>query len=123
MADPILVVDDDKKILKMLEFHLVSEGFDVVTAKNGDEFRLKALSEKPRLIILDIMLGTENGALIYNELLLSGLDRQIPVIFLTALAEDRPPSPAGPGHTYALYSKPFDSDKLVREIHSRLLVR
>ena len=116
--DPILLVDDDRTILRLLEFELMSEGFNVVTARNGEEFRSKALSGKPSLIVLDIMLGTENGALIYNELLLNGLDRQIPVIFLTALAEDRPSSPASPGHTYALYSKPFDSERLVREIHA-----
>jgi two-component system, OmpR family, alkaline phosphatase synthesis response regulator PhoP len=116
MSGKILVVDDDKAILELLRFELSSQGYEVVTAQNRDEFRAKALSEKPDLVILDIMLGSYNGAILYDEILGEGFDRRIPVIFLTALAQDRPPSPASPGRTYALYSKPFDPQQLLEEI-------
>ena len=115
----ILLVDDEEQILELLKFELNSEGFEVFTACNEKEFRHHALSEKPDLIILDIMLGDKNGPLIYDELLAKGLiDRSIPVIFLSALAEDRPPVPAMPGRTYALHGKPFESEELIREIRS-----
>jgi two-component system alkaline phosphatase synthesis response regulator PhoP len=112
----ILVTDDDKAILKMLEFKLQTSGYEVLTAENGEEFRRKAFEEKPDLIILDIWLGNQNGALIYDDILAKGFDSNVPVIFLTALAQDRPETPAASGRKYVLRGKPFDPDDLVREV-------
>jgi two-component system, OmpR family, alkaline phosphatase synthesis response regulator PhoP len=113
----ILVTDDDKAILKLLEYKLQTSGFDVITAQNDEEFRQKALTEKPDLLILDIWLGNQNGALLYDEVLARGFDPQIPVIFLTALAQDRPQTPASSGRKYILRGKPFDPDALIKEIN------
>ncbi len=120
MGQKILVVDDDPPILELLKFDLMSEGFNVVTAKNEMEFRNAVDNERPALIILDIMLGDKNGALIYNELLGKGLQRSTPVIFLSALASDQTPAPAAPGRSYALLGKPYDSEELIKEIRTML---
>ncbi len=115
----ILLVDDEVQFLELLKFELTSEGFEVFTACNEEEFRMRAFSEKPDLIILDIMLGDKNGPLVYDELLAEGLlDRSVPVIFLSALVQDRPPIPVTAGRNYALHGKPFESEKLIQAIRS-----
>ncbi|MBI4372271.1 MAG: response regulator [Candidatus Omnitrophica bacterium] len=116
MKRRILVVDDESSILELLRYKLSNRGFEVVTATNAWEFWGEALSAKPDLIILDIWLKGKLGTEVYNELLTNGLDSDIPVIFITALLEDRPPSHARPGIQYALYGKPFDFDELMKGI-------
>lgn len=116
----ILVVDDERDILWTLGQRLVKWGFQPAFAQNGYEFEQQALSEDFDLIILDIMLGEQNGTDLYDMLLTRGLNRNIPVIFLSALAGDRPHFPISPGSTYALRGKPFDADELLEDIN-RLL--
>lgn len=114
----ILVVDDDHDVLQFMKIRLEKWGFRVTLAKDGNEFRELVFKSQPNLIILDIMLGDENGAHIYDELVRRGLNKNIPVIFLSALANDRPESYAYPGRTYSLHGKPFEPEKLLAEIKS-----
>ncbi|MDP3920726.1 MAG: response regulator [Candidatus Omnitrophota bacterium] len=114
----VLIVDDEWAICELLADHLRDTNLRVISANNADEFREKAFSERPDLILLDIMLGNSNGVDVYNRLLAGGLDKNIPVIFMSALADGHPQDHAVQGRHYALYSKPFDTDNLVREIHS-----
>ena len=116
MKTKILLVDDEDDILELLKEWLMAEGFDVLLARNAEEFRESALTQKPDVIILDIMLGPENGIHVYDGLLHQGLDRKTPVIFLTGLAHDRPETHAVPGRTYALRTKPFNPDEIVKDI-------
>src|SRR5665811_2342578 len=60
MKTKILLVDDEKDIVEFLQYNLIQEGFEVITAYNGME-ALKMLSEKPDLVILDIMMPQLNG--------------------------------------------------------------
>ena len=56
MADKILLVDDEESIVESIEYALNQEGFDVVSAHNGQEALQKVQLEKPNLIVLDLML-------------------------------------------------------------------
>ena len=121
MRQRILVVDDEKPIRELLRHKLSVLGFEVVTAKNAKEFSDYALMQKPDLIILDIWLKDKMGHDVYNELLRTGFDKEVPVIFITALIQGEPRSPQMlPGKKYALYSKPFDFEKLAAEIQHLL---
>ena len=120
MKRRILVVDDEHSILELLRYKLSNQGFEVVTAANAWEFWCEALTIKPDLIILDIWLKGRLGTEVYNELLLNGLDSNIPIIFITALLEDCSPSHARPGVKYALYGKPFDFDELTKGVNCLL---
>ena len=116
-VDPrILIVDDDSEIYESLAELLASEGFEPVWAKNAEEFKAQAFSHKPALIILDILLGRDNGTQTYNKLLLEGFDRKVPVVFLSGLVENYGTAPVLPGRTYALHSKPFKYEELLRDI-------
>src|SRR4051812_20826437 len=102
MKGRILIVDDDEELLDILSVILKDAGFQVMTAQDAEEFHRLAFLEKPNLIILDIMLGDKDGTVIYQQLLMEGLDKNIPVLFLTALAHGSSVTPAQPGRTYAL---------------------
>lgn len=60
MKQKILVVDDEKDIVELLEYNLLRVGYKVITAFNGKEAQEK-LSENPDLIILDVMMPLMNG--------------------------------------------------------------
>ena len=116
MARRVLIVDDDWAILELLKFTLERAGYEVDVAQNGQEFREKAVASRWDLIILDLMLGDEDGARIHDELVKKGYDESVPVVYLSALAQDISPTPPRPGRHFALLAKPFDPDKLVQEI-------
>jgi two-component system, OmpR family, phosphate regulon response regulator PhoB len=76
----ILVVDDDPEITKLLDTYLTGEGFDVTVASNGAAALSAAASTEPELVILDIVLGSEDGREVLRELRLIS---DVPTIFLT----------------------------------------
>lgn len=87
MKIKILLVDDDKDIVEFLQYNLVREGFEVITAYNGME-ALKKLSEKPDLVILDIMMPQLNGYDVCKKIRTIPEYRLTPVIFLTAKSSE-----------------------------------
>ncbi len=78
----ILIVDDDKDILKVLEANLKFENYEVITAENGFEAYEKAKIENPDLIILDLNLPDIDGIQVCQKLREGDVD--IPIIMLTA---------------------------------------
>ena len=116
----ILVVDDDPAIRELLRFKLISQGYEVETAKTAEEFQSMAKESKYDLILLDIWLKGKFGTDTYCDLLEDGFDSKIPVVFVTALAQDSPPSHIKQGHQYSIYGKPLDLGKLMSDIRSLL---
>jgi len=88
MAKTILVVDDEKDILTELEFILRKKGFEVVTAVNGREALELVKKSKPDLIILDLFMPVVGGVQFGKELKASDETKNIPVILLTASADN-----------------------------------
>lgn len=85
MEKKILVVDDEKAIADILCFNLEREGYEVITAYDGQEAINKALTHNPHLIILDVMLPIKDGFQVLKEI------RQqigVPIIMLTAKEEE-----------------------------------
>jgi DNA-binding response OmpR family regulator len=76
----ILVVDDDQEITKLLEKYLSNEGYQVDVASNGALALAAASASEPELVLLDIVLGSEDGREVLRELRLIS---DVPVIFLT----------------------------------------
>lgn len=79
--ETILVVDDEKPIVEILQYNLEKEGYRVLTAFDGDEALQMVDSENPDLILLDIMLPGKDG---FTVCRLIRADRDIPIIMLTA---------------------------------------
>ena len=84
----ILVVDDEPDILEFLKYNLDREGYTVLTATNGQDGLQIAESEKPNLIILDIMMPKMDGVEVCRALRSNkDFDKTI-IAFLTAREED-----------------------------------
>lgn len=84
----ILIVDDDPDMLEIATASLVVNGFDVITASDGEEGFQRAKAEKPDLILLDVMMTTpEEGFVIAQELHADPDTKNIPVILLTSVSQ------------------------------------
>ncbi len=77
----ILVVDDEKPISDIIKFNLEKEGYDVVTAFDGEEALEKVTEEEPDLIILDVMLPKKDGLEVVREV---RKNYDMPIIMVTA---------------------------------------
>lgn len=85
MSQKVLIVDDEKAIVDILSFNLKKEGYEVVTAYDGEEGYDKALKEVPDLILLDIMMPKLDGLQVCRKL---REKINTPIIMLTARAEE-----------------------------------
>jgi two-component system, OmpR family, alkaline phosphatase synthesis response regulator PhoP len=84
----ILIADDEPDILEIIEYNLQAEGFEVITAKNGNEAIDKAKRHQPDLIILDIMMPGKTGMEVCNLLRQQPAFKNTLIIFLTALSDE-----------------------------------
>jgi len=85
MPQTVLIVDDEKRMVSLLQSYLAQEGYHVVTAFNGREALNVARSENPDLVVLDIMMPEMNG---YEFMRAHRAERDTPIIMLTAKVED-----------------------------------
>ena len=88
MNKKILVVEDDPIALRFARYTLLQEGYQVITAPNGLEGLRKAQTENPDLIILDIMLPGIDGFEICHRLRAEPETARIPILMLTAKAQE-----------------------------------
>ncbi len=86
-AKRILVVDDESDIIELIRYNLVREGYEVVTARNGEE-ALQRTSPPPALIILDLMMPVLDGFETCRRLKNDSRTSGIPVVFLTARSSE-----------------------------------
>lgn len=84
----ILIADDEPDILEILEYNLRAQGYNLVTARNGNEAIQIAKEVKPDLIILDVMMPGKNGFDVCSVLRLNPDLANTVIIFLTALNSD-----------------------------------
>lgn len=85
MPQTVLIVDDEKRLVSLVESYLTQEGYRVATAFNGKEALAVAEKENPDLIILDIMMPEMNG---YEFMRAHRAAHDTPIIMLTAKVED-----------------------------------
>lgn len=113
----ILAVDDEESILKLLRVNLALDGYEVVTASNG-ELALELLDEhRPDLVLLDIMMPDLNG---FQVLELIRLHSNIPVIILTARGEKETIRDALGLGADDYVAKPFSIQVLKARIQAKL---
>lgn len=115
----ILIVDDEESVRQLLEFQL-KERYFVMLAKNGKMAVETAYAELPDLIIMDIMMPEMDGAEAAHHLEKSPRTSDIPILFLSSLAEGIPSTQMGSSVNYRLLAKPFDKDKLYKMIDQML---
>jgi CheY-like chemotaxis protein len=119
-AKRILICDDDPVILRLLQVNLELEGYEVLQAHHGEEALEIAAAEHPDLIILDIMMPRLDGYQTAERLKASDGTKEIPVVFVSAKAQQ---SDIEKGKSYGVadyLTKPFDPTDLL-EIVERLV--
>ncbi|MBL0882023.1 MAG: response regulator [Chitinophagaceae bacterium] len=84
----ILIADDEQDILEIISYNLTKEGYEVYTAKDGNEAIEKAKQIHPDLIILDIMMPKKTGVEVCQILRSQPLFQDTLIIFLTALSDE-----------------------------------
>lgn len=87
MAEKILIIDDDLETLRLIGMMLQRQGYQTITAKNGDEGVALAKHELPDLIILDIMMPDVNGYTVAKHLRAEPVTSETPILMFTAKSQ------------------------------------
>ena len=109
----ILIVDDERDIVKALMIRLQTNGYEVVTAFDGAQGVFMAHKEKPDLIILDIRMPAGDGFSVAERLKSSMHTFTIPVIFLTGSPEKNAEEKAMALGARFYIKKPYDHEELL----------
>ena len=116
----ILLVDDEPSVVKMVSKRLEVEGFEVLAALDGHEGLQKAKTEGPDLVLLDLMLPKLNGYEVCAILKRDPLYQKIPIIILSARAQEKDEKEALHCGADAFLCKPFQSQELMGQIQTLL---
>ena len=116
----ILIVDDERDILKALMIRLQGAGYEVVTAFDGAQGIFMAHKEKPDLILLDIRMPAGDGFSVVEKLKHSPSTFSIPVIFLTGSPEKDSEERAMTLGARFYIKKPYDPEELLDAIKRAL---
>lgn len=120
MPKKILLVDDDSALVTLVGVKLKRAGYEVVTAFDGEEGLQKAKTEKPDLIILDIMMPKLDGQQVLDRLKQSEETKDISVIMLTSKDDPKDiiKSVAGAGAVDYIV-KPYIASDFLKKINSK----
>lgn len=122
--EKILVVDDEKDVVDLLEKRLSAENFEVIRASTGREAMERTRKARPHLILMDIVLPDMEGSEAVRQLAEDPLTKDIPVLFLSGIISKeeelaQPQINVG-GRLYKAISKPFAFEELLGEIRKVL---
>lgn len=113
----ILVVDDEASIVTMLAYNLKKEGYDVVTAEDGEVALEKFESEKPDLLLLDIMIPKMDGYEVCRKIREKS---NVPIIMLTARADEVDKVVGLEMGADDYVTKPFGNRELIARVKANL---
>ncbi|MGH2736732.1 MAG: response regulator [Actinomycetota bacterium] len=116
----VLVADDDEDILRFVEVNMRLEGFEVVTAADGEQALQAAYDQMPDLVLLDVMMPALDGFEVCQRLRSDARTKHISIIMLTAksLSADKVVGLTAGADDYII--KPFDPIELVARVKSAL---
>ncbi len=89
MAKKIILAEDEPQIARLIEFKLKKEGYQVTWKENGEEALEAIKADKPDLVLLDVMMPVMDGYEVLRRLKEDENLKSIPVIMLTARAQER----------------------------------
>jgi len=109
----ILVVDDERHIVRLIQVNLERAGYKVSTAFDGKEALRKVETDKPELIVMDVMMPHMDGFEALKHLQANPQTRGIPVVMLTAKAQDADIFRGWSSGVSAYLTKPFNPLELL----------
>lgn len=113
MAAKILAVDDEKHIVRLVQINLQKEGYEVITASNGQEALDRIAADKPDLVIMDVMMPQMDGFEALKTLKSQPETVNLPVIMLTAKAQDADVFEGWKSGADLYLTKPFNPSELM----------
>jgi two-component system alkaline phosphatase synthesis response regulator PhoP len=116
----VLVVDDEEYIQHILNFSFGAEGYEVVTAADGEEALAKARNETPDIIVLDIMMPKMDGYEACRKLKSDPKTKDIPVILLTAKGRDVDRKLGSEAGADDYVVKPFSPGRLIERVEGMM---
>lgn len=116
----ILIVDDERDIVKALTIRLGASGYQVVSAYDGAQGVFLAHKEKPDLILLDIRMPSGDGFSVAEKLKQTGRTTRIPIIFLTGSSEREAEEKAFALGARFYIKKPYDPEELLDAVKRAL---
>jgi len=114
----ILVVDDEMYIVNILDFTLAGEGWEVISANNGEDALRTLLKVEPDLVILDVMMPRIDGVEVCRAIKAREESADTPVILLSAKDGDRDREKGMEAGADLYLTKPFSPSRLVEEIRN-----
>jgi two-component system alkaline phosphatase synthesis response regulator PhoP len=118
--EKLLLVEDDVMLIEMMKMNLEAQGYQVITAENGKDGAFKAISEKPDLILADLMMPELDGFEMI-KLIRSNSDlKDTPIICVTALGREEDIEKATAAGATDYITKPYVADDLVKKIQTYL---
>ena len=118
----VLVVEDDRRVLELIEIAYASHGFRVITAADGHEAMHKVLTEKPDLLVLDVRLPRKSGLEVCEMLRRDPDEHHLPVIMVSAAGDTEARLKGFIAGTDDYLAKPFSPRELIARSR-RLLMR
>lgn len=120
MPKKILIVEDESYLVELLTVRLVKEGFEVISASNGEEAIEKVGETTPNLVIMDIMMPKMNGYQATRKIKENPATKHIPVIMLSAkgLESDRTWGLSSGADDYV--TKPYEFSTLLEKMNKLL---
>jgi DNA-binding response OmpR family regulator len=116
MSTKILIADDEPNILISLEFLMKREGYEVHVARDGEEALDALRRERPRLVLLDVMMPRKTGFEVCQELRADDGLRDTLVLMLTAKGRDTDVAKGMAMGADAYMTKPFSTKELVQKV-------
>src|SRR3989337_54414 len=116
----ILVVDDEVDLVETIRFPLEAEGFTGLVSYNGEDALNQARTENPDLILLDIMLPKLDGYKVCRLLKFDERYKNIPIIMLTARAQEKDKIIGMETGADEYFTKTFDMDELLEKVKAYL---
>ena len=113
MPRKILTCDDEKHIVRLIQVNLERQGYEVITAFNGAECLAKVAEDRPDLIVLDVMMPEMTGFEVLEALKKNPETENIPVIMLTARAQDADVLRGWQSGVECYLTKPFNPMELI----------
>jgi DNA-binding response OmpR family regulator len=120
MPNRVVVVDDDKEVQEIVTFALKRNGFEVMVASNGQEFQEMLAICMPDLVILDVMMPGLDGYQLFGSLRKNAATQHVPVIIMTAHAENIYERISLDLGAAVHITKPFHPLELVRKVQGLL---
>ena len=116
MKKRILIIEDEREISLILKLRLEATGYEGVQSFDGEDGYEKAATQKPDLILLDLILPRKGGLQVLDDLKSDPKYKHIPVIIITGLAQELDEVREGALKADGYFLKPFDSVELLAAI-------